>query len=379
MLLFSSLTHGQPLNESLAQAAARVGLDFGLATTSQLLVGEYGEAAKAQFNLLVSELELRFYSSQPNKGRFNYSGGEKLFEWGKTNGQSLRGHAFIWPSQSGWVNNLAVERNGILAVLKTHIDSVGGHFKGKAVEWNVVNELLRDEGSGGDNAFRVSIWSRAIGDDFADSAFVHAHRVDPQAKLYYNEYGADTVNSKSTAMWNLAAKWKRNGIPIDGIGLQCHLTSPVNQKAISDNIRRFGELGLRVSLSEVDIKKGTTEDWVKVMAACLENFNCTSFVTNGLDDTHSWLGKDCNCLLYSEPNQPKPAVQALIDLMSQADPEIVAKRKDFTRESAVSLLPVSRKIRLGKKNYSLTVGPVGSAFPGALGVDGLGRKKSNLP
>lgn len=231
--LLAGFAMGQgPLQGTLSQAAAKAGLTFGIAASSHQLTGAFGETAKAHFTLIVSEHELKFLSTQRTRGRFTYAGGDKIHEWGEANGLRLRGHTFIWPSQSGWVNDGSVGREAMLGIMKTHIDSVGGHFGGKAAEWNVVNEILSDAGSGGNNALRASAWRLAIGDDFADSAFVYARRADPHAKLYYNEYGGDTVNSKSDAMLKLAGKWVRNGIPVDGIGLECHLDSPVDKQSL---------------------------------------------------------------------------------------------------------------------------------------------------
>lgn len=380
IFLIAGFAMGQdPLQGTLSRAAARAGLAIGIAASSNQLTGSFGETAKTHFNLIVSEHELKFLSVQPTRGQFRYAGGDSIHGWGNANGLRLRGHTFIWPSQSGWVSNSSVGREGMLGIMEAHIDSVGGHFRGKASEWNVVNEIMSDAGSGGNNALRSSVWRLAIGDDFADSAFVYARRADPHAKLFYNEYGGDTVNSKSDAMLNLARKWVRNGIPVDGIGLECHLYSPVDKQAISDNIRRFGELGLRVSLSEVDIRNGTAEDWVNVMAACLENFNCTSFVTWGLHDGTSWLGSNCGgCLLFADATRPKPAVQALIDLMNGADPDIAARRKDFARDPVVPILALPREspARSSRAGSVFSAAGVPMLFGAAVPVDPLGRERT---
>ena len=136
-----------------------------------------------------------------------------------------------------------------------------------------------------------------------------------------------------------------------------------------------------MSLSEVDIRNGTAEDWVKVMAACLENFNCTSFVTWGLHDGTSWLGTQCGCLLFADATQPKAAVQALIDLMDGADPGIAAQRKEFVREPVVPILALPRQMpgRPSRAGFVFSAAGVpllsGAAFP----VDALGRERTSAP
>lgn len=362
---------------TLAEAAAKAGLNIGMATSSRQLTGTYGNTAKAQYNMFVCENDMKFQSTEPSRGRFSYGGGDGVYNFGQANGQRLRGHNFIWHAQSGWAANVNGSRDEMLGIMKTHIDSVGGHFKGKVVEWDVLNEIT-DDGNG--NGLRKSFWQKAIGDDYPDSAFFYSRRADPYAKLYYNDYGGDGVNSKSTAMLNLAKKWIQNKVPIDGIGLQCHLSSPVNKQSISDNIKRFGEIGLRISLTEIDIKNGTTQDWTNLMGACLENFNCTSFLTWGIYDGASWLGQGCNCLLFTESWQPKAAVQALIDLMNNADPAVVAKRKEFAKEPIIPTLVYPRRAPVRDRAGGLLPAAAVPLFPAGIGaVDALGRNRSVAP
>jgi Glycosyl hydrolase family 10 len=199
---------------------------------------------------------------------------------------------------------------------------------------------------------RSTFWRSNIGDDYADSALTISRRVIGQnGYLYYNDYGGDGVNTKSTSMYNLAKKWQTNKVPIDGIGLQCHLSSGLRKQDISDNIKRFGELGLRISLTEIDIKNASTNDWKNLMDACLENFNCVSFVTWGLSDARSWIGSNCGCLLYSGTATPKTQMlEVLLTSLKNADPAVAAKRKEFiTRPPGATTTPVlSYKIQ--KKN-----------------------------
>jgi endo-1,4-beta-xylanase len=381
---------------TLKEAAAAVGLNFGIATNSNQVntaTSAYATAAKGQFNMVVCENEMKFESTERTIGQFTYTGGDNVYKFAEANQMKMRGHTFVWHSQSGSAQNAIRDRASGLKIMKDHIEAVGGHFKEKIFEWDVLNEIT-DDGNG--NKLRTgssrpaSFWQANIGDDFADSALAFSRRViGTNGHLYYNDYGADGVNGKSTAIFNLAKKWQTNKVPLDGIGLQAHLSSGLNQKSISDNIKRYGEIGLRISLTEIDIKNAKTADWVNLMNACLENFNCVSFVTWGMADGNSWIGSDCGCLLYSGSGnsaQPKPEfINALIDAMKKADPAIVAKRKAFAAippgslgTSGVGVLqrPVARR---GGKNLSILAStPVFSTVSGAV-VDPLGRAKSVSP
>jgi endo-1,4-beta-xylanase len=372
--LIAASSHAQG---TLSSGAAKAGINFGMATSSRQLTGTYGTTVKTHYNMLVAENDMKFQSTEPSRGKFSYTGGDGLYTYGQANGQRLRGHNFCWHAQSGFAATLNGTRDVMLSVMRTHIDSVGGHFKGKVVEWDVLNEIT-DDGNG--NALRASFWQKAIGNDYVDSAFVISRRADPYAKLYYNEYGAEGSGGKSDAVYKLAQKLVAAKIPIDGIGLQCHLSSGLNAKAISTNIKRLGELGLRVSMTEIDIKNGTTADWTNLLGACLENFNCVSFLTWGVYDGSSWLGQGCKCLPFDEQWAAKPAVQAMIDLMNNADPAIIAKRKEFAKEPILPTLIYPHKaLARGRAGALLPSAAVPVFSSGAGVIDALGRNRSIAP
>lgn len=331
--LFASYVWAQG---TLGEAAGKAGLNIGIATNSFNVNGNnanYKTLANTQFNILVCENEMKFQSTEPSRGRFTYSGGDQVSNFAKANGMRMRGHNLVWHAQSGWAATVNANREEMLGIMKTHIDSVVGHFKGKMLEWDVLNEITSDAGNG----LRNSFWQQRIGNDYVDSAFVYAHRVDPTAKLYYNEYGAEGMNAKSNSVFALVTRLKSSGIPIDGVGLQCHLGKGLNQKDISTNIKRLGELGLRVSMTEIDIKNGTKQDWTNLMGACLENFNCVSFVTWGLSDAMSWIGSNCDCLLYDGQLQAKAQVEAIVAALGNADPVVAKKRLDFAKGTLNSI------------------------------------------
>src|SRR5262249_15016838 len=146
-------------------------------------------------------------------------------------------------------------------VLREHVDSVVGHYKGKVVAWDVVNEALND----GTGTLRVtgSPWAGALGASYIDLAFREARAADPAALLFYNDYNLEFNGAKQDSAFSLVSGMKSRGVPIDGIGFQAHFQinadgSGVPPKAaLETTFNRFAALGLKVHITELDIRVRT--------------------------------------------------------------------------------------------------------------------------
>ncbi len=320
----ASFSQGQ----KIVDAAQGVHINFGTAIGQSPSRVNFSDILAEEFNMLVCENQMKFQPTEPSQGQFSYSGGDAVVDFAESNGQLMRGHTLVWHSQtSNWMSSIN-NRNQMLSAMKNHIDNVLGHWEGQILEWDVVNEAVADNG----RELRSSFYRNVIGEDFLDSAFVYAHAADPEALLYYNDYGAEGGNAKSNFVYEMVGRMLEDGIPIHGVGLQCHLGTNLSKQAISDNIKRLGELGLRVSLTEIDISNATNNGnaWKNLAEACAENFNCTSFMTWGVHDGISWKGSGCGCLIWNSNLSAKQApYNALVEAFENADPDVAAQRLAF--------------------------------------------------
>jgi len=334
-------------SQGLSELATSAGINFGAGITIQQFIEQPDSLFKAtlnrDFNMYFEGNKMKFKNVQPVRGQFDFWSYDSVLVMAEKNGKQVRGHCLIWHSigqnpawlRAGWEGTPKWTRAQLLEIMKSHITTVVSRYKGRIKEWDVVNEGVYLE-NGHPNGLRTSYWQQIIGDDYIDSAFVWAHRADPSAYLYYNEFGAEGAISseyaKRDTVYNLMKRLLARGIPVHGVGLQCHFGNWINASAISANIKKLGELGLRVSMTEIDMMNTTNlaGNWKSLMNACLDNYNCTSFVTCGVDDGHSWFGKDCGCLVWDSVLTPKQAVyKALADALKAANPTIVMQRRAF--------------------------------------------------
>jgi GH35 family endo-1,4-beta-xylanase len=316
---------------TLRHLAAENSLYIGSAAwTSHLADPIHAEIMAREFNMFTPEHEAKFCMLSRSANQYDFSRFDRLVDFAEDNNMVIHGHALIWHSCSpSWVEGANWSRDEAIDVLRKHIYTVVGRYKGRIKYWDVVNEAWGD-----DLALRDTAWTRMIGEDYIELAFQFAHEADPNALLLYNDYGAEPMNGKSNAIYGMAQDFVERGIPIHGIGMQAHLVlDTINFRAIARNIERFNTLGLEVQFTEVDIRYSgeTTEailrrqaqDYADLMQTCLDASNCTAFIVWGVSDKFTWLREasfvnnpTVQPLLFSDTYEAKPAYSALVELLA---------------------------------------------------------------
>ncbi|MGC5050492.1 endo-1,4-beta-xylanase [Micromonospora sp. DT48] len=297
---------------TLGAAAAEKGRYFGAAVgTYKFNDNTYMTVLNREFNSLVAENEMKWDATEPQRGVFNYSAGDRIVNHARSRGMKVRGHTLLWHAQQpGWAQNLSGGdlRNAAI----NHVTQVASHFRGQIYSWDVVNEAFADGGSG---ARRDSNLQRT-GNDWIEAAFRAAKAADPGAKLCYNDYNTDGINAKSTGVYNMVRDFKQRGVPIDCVGFQSHLgtTLPSDYQA---NLQRFADLGVDVEITELDITQGGNQAnmYAAVTRACLAISRCTGITVWGVRDCDSWRGGD-NALLFDCAGNKKPAYTAVLDTLN---------------------------------------------------------------
>jgi endo-1,4-beta-xylanase len=189
-------------------------------------------------------------------------------------GFKVVGHTLLWHSQiPQWQRDLGdpAKKDEALAAMKQFITQVVTHYKGKIYSWDVLNEAFPDGVSASANwrtAMRTTgdsqnpnPWFVAIGSDFVYEGFLAARLADPAAILYYNDYNLDTVG-KATMVRNMVRdvnqRWQNSPDYdgrklIEGIGMQSHHNINVSASAIKASLDLFKPLGVKISISELDV------------------------------------------------------------------------------------------------------------------------------
>lgn len=334
---------GMAQPDTLRTLAAQRGIYVGAAVTfPNQNRAEYERVLRTSFNGVVAENAMKFQSLSSSRGNYNFGPADAIANFADSNGMKLRGHTLVWHSQSAnWFNSLsgaAASRDTTLKIMRLHIDTVAKRYKGRVHEWDVVNEAIAQNGGTSPN-YRTSSdsrWHNRIGPDYLDSAFTWTQQADSGALLFYNDFGAEFMSSKGQNVYDLVKRLKDAGIPIHGVGLQCHFDvagNAIDTASLSQNMRRLAALGVVVSMTEIDIQHGSSgtpneqqlqtqkTKFKALMKTCLSIPACRSYYVWGLNDNQSWRTPQASRapLLFTGTTSitPKPAYWGVVEALEE--------------------------------------------------------------
>jgi endo-1,4-beta-xylanase len=314
-----------------------------LAETRSFQIGAAADAAPAtgdaryidrlsgEFNSLTPGNELKFGPLRPTRQTYSWGDADRLVAFAESNSMRVRGHTLLWHQQNPhWLSSGNYNRDQLLAILEDHVKTVVGRYKGRIAAWDVLNEAIDDDGS-----LRETLWLEGIGPEYIDLAFQWAHEADPEALLFYNDYSAEGLGTKSDAVYDLVVDLKSNGVPIDGVGMQMHFSTEWSPPTadVAANVQRLANAGLLVQITEMDVRipmparqvelRAQAELYRSMLQICLDAPNCFSFTIWGVSDANSWRpghfeGYGAG-LIFDEDYEPKPAYFTVRDALAGKD------------------------------------------------------------
>jgi len=290
---------------------------FGAALSIDLLKTKaiYRSTVIKEFNSLTPENVMKMKNISLGRGQYKWDDADYLVSFAQQNAMRVHGHALVWyKSTPDWVTNFAGTKEDWKLILHEYIVAVVGRYKGKISSWDVLNEAIMDDGT-----FRDCVWLQHIGIEYIDLCFQYAREADPNVLLFYNEYGTEYSSAKRTAVNKLVADLKGRSVPIDGIGLQMHTSISRANSDIQNAIAVAAQTGLKIHISEFDIKVNPDklQDIIfnaTLAAAQKEKYRITvkalldlpasqryGFTFWGVCDTNSWIPAEYGC-----PDWPLP-------------------------------------------------------------------------
>lgn len=318
---------------TLRQLAAHTGMKFGTAVANEPLVDPddptYAQLAASQFDLVTAENVMKWDTTEPSQGQFNFAPADTFMAFAAANKQTVRGHTLLWHNQlPAWLTEGTWTKAQLLEIMRQHIVAEVGRYKGKIWAWDVLNEAFNEDGT-----YRDTIWLRVIGPDYIAKAFTWAHEADPKAILFYNDYNIEGVNPKSDAVYAMAKTLRAKGVPIQAVGVQGHLSTEYDAPdSMPANLARFAKLGMYSAVTEADVRsvlpmtpakrQSQANGYSVMLASCLLEKKCISFTVWGFTDKVQWVPGvfegEGYAALWDDTYQTKPATEAVRRLLALA-------------------------------------------------------------
>jgi endo-1,4-beta-xylanase len=311
---------------SLRTYATRRNLSFGAAIDRGFrYAGTDGTNFKntftRQFNMLVAENDMKHDRIHPARDTYRFAPADSLVAFAEQNGMKVRGHTLVFHNQNAsWLTSGTWTKEQARQLLIDHITNVVAHYRGRIMEWDVVNEMLGDNG-----ALRPGFYLNTIGPEYIELAFRTARAADPSVGLYYNDYNIEGVSAKSDSAYKLVKDLVDRGVPITGVGFESHFIAGQLPANIDANMQRFAALGLKVHITELDIRvpvpsssaalQTQAQNYRDYLAACLRFPACDVVVLWGFTDKESWIPSTFpgfgDALIFDSFYQPKPAFTSI--------------------------------------------------------------------
>jgi endo-1,4-beta-xylanase len=332
----------------LRALAAAKGIVFGSAAASyEWRDADFPPLLAREAAILVPEYEMKRDVLEPVHGAYDFSGCDALMDFARRRGLMMRGHPLVWhESNPPWLE-AAVRQTRDARLLTDHVTKVVRRYRGTMRSYDVVNEALvpPDEGATGP---RPSFWFQVFGPHYLDLAFHAARAADPAALLVYNDFGCEAGTPAHDRFrrqtLNLLDGLLKRGAPVQGLGIQGHLTPfgpRVDQPTLSAFLAEVAARGLALLVTELDVddEGGPRDGAVRDRAAAdearrfldvaLDNPAVRTVLTWGLTDRYldppaswrlrlsGWRGRR---LPYDDRLRPKPLRAALAQSFRNARP-----------------------------------------------------------
>ncbi|MCL1844188.1 MAG: endo-1,4-beta-xylanase [Defluviitaleaceae bacterium] len=319
-----------------------------------------------------------------NAWNFNWGTADSIVNWAESNDIAMIGHTLVWHSQSRpWlaaVGGQPVTRQQAVYNMERFIRTVAGRYAGRIYSWDVLNEVISSSVGTFSGNWRNHLRNPAASDtrwyaafangadisagergcDFIYYAFKFARRYDPFAILYYNDYNEEQPGKREAIfhmIQEINTRWAHDfennheavpagqlytGRPlIEGMGMQSHYHIrgwTTNFDNVLAALRRYIELGIRVSITELDITvwgSGTSGElpagqlqsllaeqaqrYAQLFEWYLEYADYIGRVSIwGKADNHSWRATG-HPLLFNANLHTKPAFYAILDVLENTE------------------------------------------------------------
>lgn len=306
---------GKPVTGSIDVKLIRHDFSWGtcLSFYNEPVEDNYKKIALKHFNSGVFENAFKWEELEPQEGKPNHSDIDNYLKWSQKHNFPLRGHTLVWGIENfGFDRHWArVKDDAFLKnAIQSRINRDLTKYKGKIIEYDVWNEPIHEP----------SLTLR-LGPDILDSAFIWAHRADPDARLFINEYSI--ISGGDAKLYrDLIDDLLKKGVPLHGIGVQGHFSSRIEPLEVASKLYYMAETGLPIKITEFDLdvngmnlsEQEMAIEYSKMMRTAFSHPAVEGFLFWGFWDGRHWRP---GAGIYDYDFKAKAAADSVYNLIHQ--------------------------------------------------------------
>ncbi|WP_298315175.1 endo-1,4-beta-xylanase [uncultured Aquimarina sp.] len=301
-------------------------------------ISSYDEIYTREFSSITAENDMKMasiFTGIDNTGAiiYDWSKVDALVDYAETNNLNVHGHTLIWHrSLPQALENFSGTDQEFEDLIEQYITDVLTRYQGKINSWDVVNEAIDDDPG---VQWRNTLFLQRMGDNYVEKCFAFARAVDPNVKLFYNDYNMTFDGTKRGKVLVMVDDLLANDL-IDGVGYQMHIDynfpsreqiqEATDELVAKDVLVHFAELDVKVNaandLTELTEERSQAQrqrvrEVVEIFNAIPQNKKYAITVW-GLKDDDTWLIPENNGrpewpLLFDASFNKKEAYQGFLE------------------------------------------------------------------
>jgi endo-1,4-beta-xylanase len=210
----------------------------------------YQNFVAKEFTSATPENCMKLKQLMPTKETYYWDDADYLVEFCRKNKIRVHGHALIWhESIPKWLTE-DIDSAALEQIMKKYIQTTVKRYENDVLSWDVYNEALETFS----DTLRKSIFVRKLGKDFIGRVFVYAHEAAPNAKLFYNDFLTEQIDSKFNGLEKLLDDFEARKVPIHGVAFQMHVQlDRFDSTKTANSVSKIAKRGYLIHFSELDI------------------------------------------------------------------------------------------------------------------------------
>ena len=249
-----------------------------------------------------------------NEEIFNFELLDKIANFARQNGMSMRVHNIIWHKDFRPIFENATNEE-ILLFLDVYTKKINERYGDIIYSVDVLNEIVSDNP---DEILRESSWKDKLGDEYYIEVLRIAKKNFGNIPLFYNEYGEERESKRNHILQVInrikEIEKQENVILLDGIGIQSHYSNQTPDNDIKRAYMDYAKTGKKLQITEFDVShpKNEVSDFdyqtnrvFRTVLDCATSCKIQLMNLWGISSKISWLNKEKStgeCLLDENGN-----------------------------------------------------------------------------